>query len=37
VVERGVEIISEASRYLRDELKARYPEIPWPKRAGIGR
>lgn len=31
LVERGVEIISEASRRLPDELKARHPEIPWPK------
>jgi uncharacterized protein with HEPN domain len=29
LVERGVEIISEASRHLPDELKARNPEIPW--------
>jgi uncharacterized protein with HEPN domain len=36
IVERGIEIISEASRHLSDELKARYPEIPWPKVAGIG-
>jgi uncharacterized protein with HEPN domain len=36
VVERGVEIISEASRRLPDELKARHPEIPRPKVAGIG-
>jgi len=36
LVERGVEIISEASRRLNDDLKARYPEIPWPKVAGIG-
>lgn len=35
-VERGVEIISEASRRLTDELKARHPEIPWQKVAGIG-
>ena len=27
-VERGIEIISEASRRLSDELKARHPEIP---------
>ena len=36
LVERGVEIISEASRWLSEELKARHPEIPWPKVAGIG-
>jgi len=36
LVERGVEIISEASRHLSEELKARHPEIPWPKVAGIG-
>src|SRR5215475_3213371 len=36
LVERGIEIISEASRRLSDELKARHPEIPWPKVAGIG-
>ncbi len=36
LVERGVEIISEASRRLPDDLKARNPEIPWQKVAGIG-
>jgi uncharacterized protein with HEPN domain len=36
LVERGVEIISEASRHLGDDLKARHPEIPWQKVAGIG-
>jgi uncharacterized protein with HEPN domain len=36
LVERGVEIISEASRRLPADLKARHPEIPWPKVAGIG-
>jgi uncharacterized protein with HEPN domain len=36
LVERGIEIISEASRHLNDELKARHPDIPWPKVAGIG-
>ncbi len=35
LVERGVEIISEASRRLTDELKARHAEIPWAKVAGI--
>ncbi len=36
LVERGVEIISEASRYLDDDLKRRRSEIPWSKVAGIG-
>lgn len=36
LVERGVEIVSEASRRLSDDPKARHPEIPWPKVAGIG-
>jgi uncharacterized protein with HEPN domain len=36
LVERGVAIISEASRHLTDELKARHPEIPWSKVAGVG-
>jgi uncharacterized protein with HEPN domain len=36
LVERGVEIISEASRHLPHDLKARHPEIPWRKVAGIG-
>jgi uncharacterized protein with HEPN domain len=36
LVERGVEIISEASRRLPDDLKARNPAIPWQKVAGIG-
>lgn len=36
LVERGVEIISEASRRLADDLKNRHPEIPWTKVAGIG-
>jgi len=36
LVERGVEIISEASRSLPDDLKDRNPSIPWRKVAGIG-
>jgi uncharacterized protein with HEPN domain len=36
LVERGIEIISEASRHLSEELKGRHPDIPWPKVAGIG-
>jgi uncharacterized protein with HEPN domain len=36
LVERGVEIISEASRRLPDELKDCNHGIPWRKVAGIG-
>ncbi len=36
LVERGIEIVSEASRHLSADLKARHPDIPWPKVAGIG-
>jgi uncharacterized protein with HEPN domain len=36
LVERGIEIISEASRRLPAAMKTRHPEIPWPKVAGIG-
>ena len=36
LVERGIEIVPEASRHLTDELKARHPAIPWQKVAGIG-
>jgi uncharacterized protein with HEPN domain len=36
LVERGIEIISEASRHLTDEIKTRQAEIPWSKVAGIG-
>ena len=36
VVERGAEIISEASRRLPPELKERHSDIPWKDIAGIG-
>ena len=36
LIERGLEIISEASRHLPDEMKARHPATPWRKVAGIG-
>jgi uncharacterized protein with HEPN domain len=35
-IERRIEIISEASRRLPDDMKARYPDIPWPALAAIG-
>lgn len=35
-VERAVQIVSEAVRALPPALTARYPEIEWPKIAGIG-
>lgn len=35
-VERGLEIISEASRSLPDDLKTRAPDMPWPAIAAIG-
>jgi len=36
IAERGIEIISEASRHLPADLKARHPGIPWSNIAGIG-
>lgn len=35
-VTRCLEIISEASRRLPDDLKARHPAIPWKQMAGAG-
>lgn len=35
-VERCIEIISEASRHVPQELMQRHPEIPWPEIRGIG-
>ena len=35
-VERGLEIISEASRHIPDDLKALAPDIPWRQIAAIG-
>jgi uncharacterized protein with HEPN domain len=36
LVQRAIEIISEASRALPDGLKNARPEIPWPRVRGIG-
>ena len=36
LVERGIEIISEASRRVPEELRALRPEIPWHDIASIG-
>jgi uncharacterized protein with HEPN domain len=35
-VERGLEIISEASRRIPDEWKSARPDVPWVQIAGIG-
>ncbi len=35
-VERGLEIISEASRAIPDDLKQQTPQVPWPRIAAIG-
>jgi uncharacterized protein with HEPN domain len=36
LVERGIEILSEASRHLPTDLKTRRAHIPWSKVSGIG-
>jgi uncharacterized protein with HEPN domain len=35
-LERCIEIVSEATRHVPDDIKARYPRIPWRQIAGIG-
>jgi uncharacterized protein with HEPN domain len=35
-VERGIEVISEASRHLGRELKAKHKDVRWKDIAGIG-
>lgn len=35
-LERGIEIISEATRHIPDDLTALAPEIPWKQVRGIG-
>jgi uncharacterized protein with HEPN domain len=34
--ERAIEIISEASRHIPEDFKARYPDVSWRSVAGIG-
>ncbi|MGH6899021.1 MAG: HepT-like ribonuclease domain-containing protein [Geminicoccaceae bacterium] len=34
--QRGIEIVSEASRRIADDLRAKHAEIPWTDIAGIG-
>jgi uncharacterized protein with HEPN domain len=36
LVQRAIEIISEASRGIPDDLKSLRPEIPWPRVRGVG-
>jgi uncharacterized protein with HEPN domain len=36
LVQRAIEIISEASRAIPSDLTSRRPEIPWSRIAGIG-
>ena len=36
LVERNLEILSEASRRILDHLKAAEPGVPWREIAGIG-
>ena len=35
-VERNLERLSEAARYIPNELKAEHPEIPWRNVVGLG-
>ena len=35
-VERCIEVISEGSRHIPDEIKAKHLQIPWTDVAGIG-
>jgi uncharacterized protein with HEPN domain len=35
-VQRGIEIVSEASRHLPEDRRNAYPDIPWKQIAGIG-
>jgi len=35
-IQRGIEIVSEASRHIPDELRDAFPDVPWKRIAGIG-
>jgi uncharacterized protein with HEPN domain len=35
-VERCIEIVSEATRHIPEDMKARHPHIPWRQIAAIG-
>lgn len=35
-VQRGIEIISEASRHIPEGMRNTHPDIPWKRIAGIG-
>ena len=35
-VERCIEVISESSRYIPQDMKAKHPDIPWRDVAAIG-
>jgi uncharacterized protein with HEPN domain len=32
---RGLEIIGEATKHISDEVRVRYPEVPWKEMAGM--
>ena len=34
--ERCIEIVSEASKHIPDDIKAEHPEVPWHSIRGIG-
>jgi uncharacterized protein with HEPN domain len=34
-VQKKLEIFGEASRAISEELKARYPDVPWTKMVGL--